>query len=426
MSIKLVLRAGLPVAAAFLLSGCFSDPLATTDRASSSSTNNAQAAAVVIGQSGFTGNESNQGGTADANTIAYPYGNPGVLNGRLYLPDFINNRLLGFNGIPTVNNTTANFVLGQPDFTSTTAGAPSSTTLNGPKAVAFDTADRMFLTDYNNNRVLIWNTAPTAGGVAADIAVGQSNLTNIVDGCTATNLNLPESVWAVGANGPLIVSDTGNNRVLIWNTVPGVHGAAASVVLGQQNFTSCVKNDSDSNGFEDLPSAATLSAPAGVWSDGTRLVVLDSGNNRVLIWNTFPSSNADPANIVLGQSSFTRNAFNDDNQDDHSENSASARTLNFPYGGVYSNGQKLFITDSKNNRVLVWDSFPTADFTPADRVLGQEDFTLWAANDDNRDGARDTAPTAKTLDNPSGVFLQGSQLIVSDSVNSRYLIYNGQ
>jgi len=93
---------------------------------------------VVVGQTDFTSGDANQGGTAPAaNTINAPYGNPGANNGVLYLPDYGNERLLGYNAIPSVNNMNADFVLGQVDFTSD---------VNGVSATAFNGTQTVFLT----------------------------------------------------------------------------------------------------------------------------------------------------------------------------------------------------------------------------------------------------------------------------------------
>lgn len=379
-----------------------------------------QAADIVIGQADFTGTNSNQGGSADANTIAGPYGNPGVANGILYLPEYSNNRLLGFNAIPAVNNAVADFVLGQPDFT-TTNSALSATGFDGTQTVAFD-GNKMFLLEYGASRVLIWNSIPTSGGIPADIVLGQSDFTTGASGtCSDTGLASPETLWA--ANGKLVVTDTDHHRVLIWNSIPASDNVAADIVLGQQDFTHCAANDTNNDGTTDAVSASTLDRPAGVWTDGTRLVVLDKDNNRALIWNTFPTSNFTPADVVLGQSDFVNNTANDDDQDGTGDGGPTARTLDAPYDGVYSNGRQLYITDTDNNRVLIWNEFPTSNFTPADAVLGQAGFTLQASNDSDGDGVSDSA-SAQTLDYPTGVYLSGSQLIVADESNNRYLIYN--
>ena len=229
---------------------------------------------------------------------------------------------------------------------------------------------------------------------------------------------------AVG--GKLIVADSNNNRVLIWNTIPTTNGAPADVVLGQGDFTHNTANDDNQDGVADAaPTARTLYYPSGIWSDGTRLIVADGNNNRILIWNTFPTSNFAPADVVLGQGDFTHSTHNDDNQDGVADATPTARTLYYPYF-LDSNGTQLFVTDSDNNRVLIWNSIPTVSFTPANGVLGQGDFTHNAANDDNQDGVADAAPTARTLFFPAGVHIFGKTLIIADYDNYRYLIYKQQ
>ena len=46
-------------------------------------------------------------------------------------------------------------------------------------------------------------------------------------------------------------------------------------------------------------------APQGVWVQNGKLFVADTGNNRVMIWNSIPSKNNQPADLVLGQPNFT-------------------------------------------------------------------------------------------------------------------------
>ena len=101
------------------------------------------------------------------------------------------------------------------------------------------------------------------------------------------SLRGPQGVWI--QNGKLFVADTQNHRVLIWNSIPTQNRQPADVVLGQANFNVAVQPDltkatSDAH-------ANTLLNPVSVSSDGTRLYVADLGNNRVLIWNSIPTTN---------------------------------------------------------------------------------------------------------------------------------------
>ena len=54
----------------------------------------------------------------------------------------------------------------------------------------------------------------------------------------------------------------------------------------------------------------TLSEPSDVFSDGKRLYICDTGNNRVLIYNKIPDRNNASADIVIGQPDFRSNSPN--------------------------------------------------------------------------------------------------------------------
>ncbi len=376
----------------------------TTD--SSDTDETLTAASAVLGQTGFTTDGANKGGSADAATVSQPLGGAaGSGGGRFYLADFGNSRILGFNAAPTTTNASANFVLGQPDFSSGQAGSGSGA-LAFPGSVWVSTggSPKLVVADTSNNRVLIWNNPPTTN-VAPDVIVGQVDAAGNSAGLSQSELSTPVAVAI--ANNRLFVVDQGNNRVLIWNTVPTANGTPADVVLGQADFVS--------------GSAATaqnrVSQPSGIWTDGFRLLIADGGNHRVLYWTAIPSTNGANANFVVGQSSFT-----------FSTTSPSAQTMNTPVG-VASDGTRLFIADSGNNRVLVFNSFPIANNTAADEVLGQGSFTRVTANDDDgstvnaQDGTAEDAPTARTLSRPSGVFYLGGWLYVTDRGNNRVLLF---
>lgn len=357
-----------------------------------------QPAANVIGQVDFSARTSNQGGVVGANTLSFPSGAPA--EGSLYVADFNNHRILGFNNISTVNNASANFVLGQNDFTSNAAGLSGNQFFSPGSVVAAN--GKLFVRD-GYRRILIWNTLPISN-VSADLVVGAGGLTNQGFGpASATTIVRP--VGMTVADGRLIVADQDANRVMIWNNIPAVvHQAAADVVIGQSNFTD------DASGT----AAVKLQGPSDVWSDGNRVVVADTGNNRVLIWNSLPTTSGTAADVVIGQPDFISNAAGN-----------GALGLNQPRG-VYSNGQQLFVADSANNRVLVYNALPTTNQASPDVVLGQSTFSNVTANDDDQDGIADSTPSARTLSNPSGIISIGKQLFVVGGVNSRVLIYQGQ
>lgn len=312
---------------------------------------NFQPAAVVIGQADFAGIRPNQNGAPDANTLQSLYGNPAVSDsGTLFIGDYGNHRVLAYNTIPTVNNAVADFVLGQPDFTTTEPG-----TFDGPQQISI-AGGKMAVADYDLDRVLIYNTVPAGAGVEPDVVAGKSGFSSDETHCDAVHVTIPETV-EVTPNGKLVVTDSEHHRVLIWNSVPTSHGQPADLVLGQADFTHCQQNDDNQDGERDeAPSARTLNYPYdGVDSNGRQLAIADSGNARVLIWNSFPTANFQPADVVLGQSDFAHYVPNDDDQDGSMDSAASARVMISPTG-VRFHQDKLLVSDEGANRVLVFQS----------------------------------------------------------------------
>jgi hypothetical protein len=347
---------------------------------------NGQAAVVVVGQINFASAVAGAGAAG----LNGPYSGAYSSGSQLYIPDTSNNRVLVFNSIPTTNGASASYALGETDLATITGGT-TATTLLSPQSPVIS-GGKLFVSDYSNSRIAIYNTVPTGSPGTIDVVAGQANKTSNGTACTDTGLNFPETVSVAG--GKMVVADGSNNRVLIWNSIPTTDGKAADLVLGQTSMTAC--------NAPGAASASTINYAGGAWTDGTHLVVIDVHNNRVLIWKTFPTTNGQAADLVLGQPSFTTAA-----------SGVSATTLNNPYEGVFVDAAgQLFVTDSSNNRVLVWNSFPTSNGQAADRVLGQANFTSAASG-----------VSATTLSFPDGVYVSGSQVFVSDNNNNRVLIY---
>src|SRR5690606_12849719 len=241
-------------------------------------------------------------------------------------------------------------------------------------------------------------------------------------GCAANRLhNNHVHGHFVSPDGKLIVADSGNNRVLIWNSMPTENAQAPDMVLGQASFDTCAPNDTDQNGAQDIDNlldGRTMFHPTNVWTDDERLFVVDQANNRILVWNSFPTENFAEADYVIGQESMNRNAINDVDQDGVQDASASASTLNNPWDVIVHNGQ-MIVTDMENNRVLTSNEVPTENFAPAAVVIGQPDFERIAANAGG-------GVAANTLNRPAGVRVINGELYVTDWENSRILVFSQQ
>lgn len=164
-------------------------------------------------------------------------------------------------------------------------------------------------------------------------------------------------------NGKLIVADTAQNRVFVWNKMPASCYEKPDVVLGQLLATDTQRN---SGGEVD---ASSLLYPSGVWSDGNKLIIADAWNHRILIWNEFPTQNGQQADVVVGQPDMQHNLPNVEGVG----TAATARNLYWPYG-VWSGGKHLWIADTGNRRVLFYEKIPSKNYQAADKIIGKTDF----------------------------------------------------
>jgi uncharacterized protein (TIGR03437 family) len=328
-------------------------------------------ASLVVGQKDFAGDLPAQTQTGLYNPTAV------ATDGKVMaVADTDSNRVLIWKSIPTTNGAPADIVLGQDTFTTGKAGT-SNKALRGPQGVWIQ-GSRLFVADTQNSRVMVWNTIPTTNNQPADYVLGEPDFTaappqTTLDlPATSSNLFSPVSVTSDGQR--LFVTDLGHSRVLIWNSIPTQTNAAADVSVGQPDLTSevdnnsaalCKTNGKDANGKPTYPASCygTLSLPRYALSDGTHLFVADGGNDRVLVFNTIPTHSGQAADEVLGQpDEFTdrvtdaTNSF-DPNADVLRSSPAQIRT---PMSLAWD-GSNLYVSDPFDRRVLV--------FTPALPVI---------------------------------------------------------
>ncbi len=361
------------------------------------------------GQSNFT---STQTDSPTGNTNRLGVFAPGAYfsgaTGRFFLPDQFNHRILVFSAPPASSTVGPIAYLGQAAFDSGAASLPSVNTLKEPKQVTVSQGE-LFVADSMNHRVMVFDAPNAMTGAFALAVLGQPSFTegkaNLGGALpSASSLNLPTSVHVVdGASRWLWIADSGNHRVLRYSLpTPTAGMLAADLVLGQADFT-------QRNPNLPLASAATLSGPSGVHSDGTRLVVSDTNHNRVLIWNSLPTANLQPADVVLGQPDAVSAQPN---------NPLAPQPLGFnQVSSVATDGTRLFVADTGNHRVLIWNQLPKQVASPPDVVLGQRDFTSGSVN-------QGSITSGSSMDSPAGIAVDGGRLAVADSGNNRVLVWN--
>lgn len=249
---------------------------------------------VVVGQADFLSGTANAGVGTSAAGFNENVHMSVCSNGKMLVSDRNNNRVLVYNQVPTANGTAADFVIGQPDFLTPTA-ATTATGLNRPYA-AYCMADKLFVVEQGNNRILVFDPIPTATNPTASYVIGQPNMSTGTSGCTADKLNSPYEILRHGDT--FFIADGGNQRVLEFDTIPTTTGATATAVLGQTTFTSCLQNKGNA-----LPSASSLAFPNALAARGNLLAVSDHTNNRTMFFD-LPVVTDQSASRQLGQLNF--------------------------------------------------------------------------------------------------------------------------
>jgi len=224
-------------------------------------------------------------------------------------------------------------------------------------------------------------TSPTAHGVAV------VNGDNIVYTPTKDYTGTDTVKYTVSDKGGLSASGDINitiDSLVVFTSNPNAKfttGESAKLILGEAGF--------NNTGYLNNPNDGLLFNHAkGIDSDDTHLLLADGNNNRVLIWNSLPTGNVSP-DIVLGQTDLT-----------HNNSGAGLNEMNWPTS-VATDGTRVFVTDAYNDRVLVWNNFPTTSGEPADFEI--RDFDLkW----------------------PWGIWTDGTKLIVVSTFGEKVLVWN--
>jgi len=368
---------------------------------------NGMNAANVLGQANFTA-------TTAATTqermnvptgLAYDSANQ-----ILYVAQQTGNRVTTYNLADGISNgENAVNVLGQLDFTST-AAATTQAGMNAPRGIAFDdTNDRLYVSQTTGNRVTVYDVAEISNGENAVSVLGQPHFTVATAGTRQAGLNAPNGVLIDAENDLLYVLQSGAHRVSIFDAATISNGEDAVDALGQF--------DNDINPPGPIYTKGTannasyklgLSGPQGVAVDGTnhRLFVADTGNHRVLVYNMDTDNtllDRIPDNI-LGQTNFYFNAVG-----------TTQFSLSSPTGLAFDSvGNRLYVSDLTNNRIIFYDTASITNGEYAAGVLGQPLFTTATAG-----------ITQLGLSGPRLIHYDAAsgQLFVADATNNRVIIY---
>ena len=327
------------------------------------------------------------------------------------------------------NLSVAEGLIGQASYTTATANPDGvdSQHISGPRGSVAISGTTLYVVDTLNSRILGYSAVPSGIAGAASFELGQGDATGTDFSDNSTNggeygLANPSKVSIATDDSTtyFVVTDTANNRVLIWNRIPTADDTAADLVLGQSGFITATSGI-DTYSSTLLTYTMAMNQPSDLWTDGRgNLFIADTGNNRVLYYSVVPTGNNPQATYVIGQTAFGQNT-----------SSSGAQHFDSPWG-VYSDGSNLYVGDTGNNRVLQFSLSSLASGVDAEYVFGQEDFTHTAYNDDDQNGENgdqqnsqtNTDPTDNTLHSPKGVYAtSGGVLYIADSGNNRVMQY---
>lgn len=249
--------------------------------------------------------------------------------------------------------------------------------------------------DTANNRVLIYNS-PATDDQPADVVLGQSSFVTSSSGTSSSTMSGPTS-YTLDSSGNLYVSDSGNCRVLVFPP-PFTDGEDATVVIGQPDANT---------GCGAAASASTLGTTGGV-AFGTHgnFWVVDEGNSRILKFLA-PLTTGMAAKLVIGQTDFVSSGC---------PQPPTAASLCSPVGIAVDSGGVLWVADSSNHRVL---AYKPAASTSALKEFGHPAATAFTSNTPNDGGV-----SASSLYYPDGIGVDSSNRVwVADSQNDRVLIF---
>lgn len=312
---------------------------------------------------------------------------------------------------------------GEPDFLARSANDRISPRFwTQARDISIDTVDhRLFVSDNYGHRVMVFELDRLNRLLNRDAswALGQpdTSTSEILPGRDATTIKLPLSMEYDESQKRLFVTDTWNDRVLVFDMTPGQEesGMEASYVLGQPDFTSYEPATAQNRIFfgsrdgRGIYPQEARAAEIAMDKENQRIFVTDGGNHRVLVFDVHPDRIENGANAiaVLGQDDFTS-----------SETGLSATRWELPGDLVYDEkNHRLFVGVAWQHRVLVFDVHPDRLFNgkAADYVIGQPNFELAEPGLSNT-RFRQTDGLAYDAEN--------DRLYLTDKYNHRVLVFD--
>lgn len=283
---------------------------------------------VGNGTAGYSGD----GGVGTAAELNSPLGVTVDAAGNFYIADSVNDVIRKVTSTDQISTVAGNQSLGG-GFSGDT-GAPLNATLNGPSAVALDSAGNLYIADTANNRIrkVSFGTGTNAGTITTFAGSGGTSFSG--DGLPAVDasLNAPRGL-AFDAAGNLYIADSGNHAIrMVSAKTLRMSTVAGTGSLGY-------------NGDNIAATSAQLNYPLGIAFDSAgNLYIADSQNFRIRkvvngIMTTIGGT---------GQPGYGGDGLY-----------STQSIFNFPSSVLVDPSGKVYVGDSGNNVVRLLTPYPT-------------------------------------------------------------------
>ena len=243
--------------------------------------------------------------------------------------------------------------------------------LDEPSDIYKDSSGNIYIADTRNHKI---RKVDSSGIISTIAGTGDAGNTGDDGPATLARLNEPRGVF-IDSSGAIYIADTRNHKIRWINASGKIRSIAGTGTSG----------DAGDGGDALL---ALLNEPSGIFKEGSDLYIADTKNHKI--------RKVDLSTSIISTIAGTGDAGNTGDGA-----AATSARLNEPNNMVFFSGE-LYIADTKNHIIRKVDTSDDISTIVGGGVLGDGGF----------------APLAR-LNEPNGIFKDGTDLYIADTKNHR-------